>query len=151
MPIIIHSREADREVLDTLREEGVFSDRRKTDFPLKSDGTPDARVLLHCYSGSKELAHQYVKMGATISIAGPVTYKNNKKTKGVVEEIQLKNLLIETDAPYLTPEPLRGKKNKSPYVEYTARCISLIKDVSLEEVAEVTKTNAMRFFDIKED
>ena len=90
-------------------------------------------------------------MGATISIAGPVTYKNNKKTKGVVEEIQLKNLLIETDAPYLTPEPLRGKKNKSPYVEYTARCISLIKDVSLEEVAEVTKTNAMRFFDIKED
>ena len=72
----------------------------------------DARVLLHCFSGSRELAEQYVKLGATISIAGPVTYKNNRKTSEVVSAIPIEYLLVETDAPYLTPEPYRGKKKQ---------------------------------------
>ena len=109
----------------------------------------DARVLLHCYSGSAELGRQYVKLGATLSIAGPVTYKNNKKTIGVVEEVPIDFLLIETDSPYLTPEPFRGKKNNPSLVEYTARKVAEIKGMSYEDAAKITKVNAMRFYGIK--
>ena len=160
MPIAIHSREADPEVLDILKEEGAFSDERKSWFPERPDTTgyvskqpgtcKDARVLLHCFSGSAELGSQYVKLGATISIAGPVTYKNNRKTVGVVAELPLDFLLVETDSPYLTPEPFRGKKNDPSKVEYTARKVAEIKGLSLEEVAAKTKENAMRFYGITE-
>ena len=160
MPIAIHSREADQEVLDILKEEGAFSDERKSWFPERPDTTgyvskqpgtcKDARVLLHCFSGSAELGSQYVKLGATISIAGPVTYKNNRKTVGVVAELPLDFLLVETDSPYLTPEPFRGKKNDPSKVEYTARKVAEIKGLSLEEVAAKTKENVMRFYGITE-
>ena len=108
----------------------------------------DARVLLHCFSGSRELAEQYVKLGATISIAGPVTYKNNRKTSEVVSAIPIDYLLVETDAPYLAPEPHRGKKNQSPYVAYTARRVALLKGISYEEAARRTLENAKRFYGI---
>lgn len=150
LPMVIHSRDADMRTLDILKEEGAFSESRKSEFPTKLDGSKDARVLLHCYSGSSELAKQYVALGATISIAGPVTYKNNKKTPKVVEEISIDNLLIETDAPYLTPEPLRGKKNKSPYVEHTARRIAVLKSMEYEDVVRITCDNGKRFFNIKD-
>ena len=156
MPIAIHSREADQEVLDILKEEGAFSDERKSWFPERPDTTgyvskqpgtcKDARVLLHCFSGSAELGSQYVKLGATISIAGPVTYKNNRKTVGVVAELPLDFLLVETDSPYLTPEPFRGRKNDPSMVEYTACKVAEIKGLSLEVVAAKTKENAMRFY-----
>ena len=163
MPIVIHSREADQEVMDILKEEGAFSEERKNWFPKRPDPTgyakggasgdagmcDDARVLLHCYSGSAELGRQYVKLGATLSIAGPVTYKNNKKTIAVVEEIPIDFLLVETDSPYLTPEPFRGKKNNPSLVEYTAKKVAEIKGMSYEDVAKVTKANAMRFYGIK--
>lgn len=163
MPIVIHSREADQEVMDILKEEGAFSEERKSWFPKRPDPTgyakggasgdsgmcDDARVLLHCYSGSAELGRQYVKLGATLSIAGPVTYKNNKKTIAVVEEIPIDFLLVETDSPYLTPEPFRGKKNNPSLVEYTAKRVAEIKGMSYEDVAEITKANAMRFYGIK--
>ncbi len=158
MPIAIHSREADQEVLDILKEEGAFSDERKSWFPERPDTTGfiskqpgtcrDARVLLHCFSGSAELGRQYVKLGATISIAGPVTYKNNRKTVGVVEALPLDFLLVETDSPYLTPEPFRGKKNDPSKVEFTARKVAEIKGLTVEEVAAATKANAMRFYGI---
>ena len=121
MPIVIHSREADQETMDILKEEGAFTDERKSWFPQRPDsegfvgGTPgnvpDARVLIHCFSGSAELASQYVKLGATISIAGPVTYKNNRKTVAAAAAVPIDFLLVETDSPYLTPEPLRGRRN----------------------------------------
>lgn len=158
MPIVIHSREADQEVMDILKEEGAFSDERKSWFPKRPDPTgyvkggeliDDARVLLHCYSGSAELGRQYVKLGATLSIAGPVTYKNNRKTIAVVEEVPIDFLLVETDSPYLTPEPFRGKKNNPSLVEYTARKVAEIKGMSYEDVAAATKANAMRFYGIK--
>ena len=149
MPIIIHTREADQETVEILKEEGAFSEERKSWFPEKKDGTKVARVLLHCYSGSKELAEEYVKLGATISVAGPLTYKNNKKTPKVVEAVSIDNLLVETDAPYLTPEPFRGKPNKAPYVEHTARRMALIKGMEYEDVARITLENAKRFFGIK--
>lgn len=163
MPIVIHSREADQEVMDILKEEGAFSEERKSWFPKRPDPTgyvkseasedpgmtDDARVLLHCYSGSAELGRQYVKLGATLSIAGPVTYKNNKKTIAVVEEVPIDFLLVETDSPYLTPEPFRGKKNNPSLVEYTAKKVAEIKGMEYEDVAKITKANAMRFYGIK--
>lgn len=148
MPIIIHDRDANSDVLQILKEEGVFGKSRIGRFPLHRDGGPDARLLMHCYSGSRELAEQYVKLGATISIAGPVTYKNARKLIDVVEAISIDRLLIETDAPYLTPEPFRGKPNKSPYVEYTAKKIAEIKGLTYEEAAEITCNNAKTFFDV---
>lgn len=170
MPIVIHSREADQETKDILKEEGAFSEERKSWFPKRPDPsgytlkkseaakkTPDdsadhmaddARVLIHCFSGSAELAAQYVKLGATISVAGPVTYKNNRKTVAVVTEVPMDFLLVETDSPYLSPEPLRGRRNMSPNVKYTAQKVAEIKDLTLEEVAAKTKENAMRFYGI---
>ena len=170
MPIVIHSREADQETMDILKEEGAFSEERKSWFPKRPDPsgytlkkseaakkTPDdpadhmsddARVLIHCFSGSAELAAQYVKLGATISVAGPVTYKNNRKTVAVVTEVPMDFLLVETDSPYLSPEPLRGRRNMSPNVKYTAQKVAEIKDMTLEEVAAKTKENAMRFYGI---
>lgn len=170
MPIVIHSREADQETMDILKEEGAFSEERKSWFPKRPDPsgytlkkseaakkTPDdsadhmaddARVLIHCFSGSAELAAQYVKLGATISVAGPVTYKNNRKTVAVVAEVPMDFLLVETDSPYLSPEPLRGRRNLSPNVKYTAQKVAEIKDLTLEEVAAKTKENAMRFYGI---
>ena len=134
MPIVIHSREADEETMNILKDEKAFS---------------DIRVLLHCYSGSKELAKQYIRLGAIISIAGPITYKNARKNIEVVREIPIEYLLIETDAPYLTPEPFRGQRNKSPYVEHTARKVAEIKGMAYEEVARITCENAKRFYDIQ--
>ena len=170
LPIVIHSREADQETMDILKEEGAFSEERKSWFPKRPDPsgytlkksdaakkTPDdpadhmaddARVLIHCFSGSAELAAQYVKLGATISVAGPVTYKNNRKTVAVVAEVPIDFLLVETDSPYLSPEPLRGRRNMSPNVKYTAQKVAEIKDMTLEEVAAKTKENAMRFYGI---
>lgn len=184
MPIAIHAREADQEVMDILIEEGAFSEERKSWFPkrpdpegyvtgrpgaLSSDGSAgctagtgagenagsdvpmcdDARVLLHCFSGSAELGKQYVRLGATISVAGPVTYKNNRRTVTMVSEIPLSFLLVETDSPYLTPVPFRGRPNMPPYVEHTAAKIAEIKGISYETVAEQTKRNAMRFYGIE--
>ena len=170
MPIVIHSREADQETMDILKEEGAFSEERKSWFPKRPDPSgytlkkseaakkapddladhmaDDARVLIHCFSGSAELAAQYVKLGATISVAGPVTYKNNRKTVAVVAEVPMDFLLVETDSPYLSPEPLRGRRNMSPNVKYTAQKVAEIKDMTLEEVAAKTKENAMRFYGI---
>ena len=170
MPIVIHSREADQETMDILKEEGAFSEERKSWFPKRPDPSgytlkksdaakasaddaadrmvDDARVLIHCFSGSAELAAQYVKLGATISVAGPVTYKNNRKTVAVVAEVPIDFLLVETDSPYLSPEPLRGRHNMSPNVEYTAKKVAEIKGMTFEDVAAKTKENAMRFYGI---
>ncbi|XVG96292.1 TatD family hydrolase [Eubacteriales bacterium KG127] len=153
MPIIIHSREASKDTMDILVDEGAFSEERKSYFsqrPLQ-DGffAPDARVLLHCYSGGVQEALQYIKLGGTISMAGPLTFKNNKKGVEVVERVPIEYLLVETDSPYLTPEPHRGKPNKSVYLEYTARKMAAIKDMSYVDVAKRTCDNAKRFFNIK--
>lgn len=132
LPIIIHDRDANDDVLRILKETHAF----------------ETGVLMHCYSGSKELAMQYVKLGAMISIAGPVTYKNARKTIEVVEAVPLERLLIETDAPYLTPEPNRGKRNEPMFVKHTCQRMAMIKGITFEEMAEATLNNAKRFFKI---
>lgn len=141
MPIVIHDRDANDDVMRILKEEGVFGRAR-----IEKLG--DAKLLMHCFSGSKELAQQYVKLGATISVAGPVTYKNARKSIEVVQAIPMEHLVIETDAPYLTPEPFRGRLNQPDYVEYTARKVAEIKGLSYEETATITCNNARKFFSI---
>lgn len=143
MPITIHAREADQEVRDILVEEGAFSDARLQHFG-------HAGVLLHCFSGSAQFGLEYVRMGAYISVAGPVTYKNNRKTVAMVEAVPIERLLVETDAPYLTPVPFRGKRNTPLFVEHTARKVAEIKGLTFEETAAVTRDNAMRFYGIRQ-
>lgn len=133
-PVIVHDREANQETFDILREEKAF----------------DNGVLMHCYSGSAELARQYVKLGAFISLAGPVTYKNARKTVEVAEQVDLSHLMIETDCPYLTPVPFRGKRNESAHVRYVAERIAEVRGISFEEVAKATLDNAKRFFKIED-
>jgi TatD DNase family protein len=133
LPVIIHDREANQDVFDILTKVDSF----------------ETGVLLHCYSGSGELAKEYIKKGAYISLAGPVTFKNARKPVEVVEEVPLDRLMIETDSPYLTPEPYRGKRNESSYVSYVAKKIAEIKGCSYEAVAYETMKNAKKFFDIE--
>ena len=133
LPIIIHDRDANDDVLRILKEQDAFK----------------TGVLMHCFSGSKELAMQYVKLGAMISIAGPVTYKNARKTVEVVEAVPLSSLLIETDAPYLSPEPMRGKRNEPMNVRFTCERMANIKNITFEDMASATQENALRFFKIE--
>ncbi len=134
MPIAIHDREAHGDVMRILREEKAFE---------------NTKVLMHCYSGSAELARQYLKLGCYFSIAGPVTYKNVKKAPEVIAAIPLDHMCIETDSPYLTPTPFRGKRNDPSLIRYTAEKIAELKGVSYEEVAEATCETAKRFYGIE--
>lgn len=132
LPVIIHDRDANQDVFDILSKVQSF----------------ETGVLLHCYSGSAELAEEYIKKGAYISLAGPVTFKNARKPLEVAEVVPLDRLMIETDAPYLTPEPYRGKRNESAYVSYVAKKIAEIKGCSYQEIAQATMKNAKTFFSI---
>ncbi len=133
LPIIIHARDADGEVFDILKE----------------NKAEEFGCVMHCYSGSLELAKEYVKRGIYISLAGPITFKNAVKSHKVAKEIPLEWLLIETDSPYLTPVPYRGKRNQPAYVQYIAEKIADLKGISLEEVAEQTNANARKLFNIE--
>lgn len=132
LPIIVHDREAHKDVYDILKEE--------------QDGT--LRGVLHCFSGSVEMAKEYIKMGFYISFAGPVTFKNAKTSKEVVKAIDINRILIETDSPYLTPHPHRGKRNEPLYVRYVAAMIAELKGLTIEEVARITTENTKRLFNI---
>ena len=134
MPIAIHDREAHGDVMRILKEEKAFE---------------NTRVLMHCYSGSAELARQYLKLGCYFSIAGPVTYKNVKKAPEVIAAIPLDHMCIETDSPYLTPMPFRGRRNDPSYVRYTVQKIAELKGVTFEEVATATCETAKRFYGIE--
>ncbi|WP_338560759.1 TatD family hydrolase [Paraclostridium sordellii] len=133
LPIIIHDRDAHGDTFEII----------------KNTKSPEIGCVLHCYSGNVELAKEYVKMGCYISIPGTVTFKNNKKTREVAKEIPLEYLLIETDSPYMAPEPHRGKRNNPSLVQFVADKIAQEKGISYEQVCEATKENAKRFFNIK--
>ena len=133
MPVVIHDMNAHEDTMRILKEERAFD---------------VAGVMIHCYSGHVEQALEYVSLGAMISVAGQITWDGNKKLARVAAQVPMESLLIETDAPFLAPEPHRGEKNMSPYVEYTARKLAEIRGMSYEEVAAVTRTNTCRFFGI---
>lgn len=130
MPVIIHSREASQECFDIIKESGV----RKGD--------------IHCYSGSVEMAINYIEMGFYIGVGGVVTYNNAKKLVDVVDSIPLNRILIETDCPYLSPVPNRGKRNDSTNLKFVVDKISEIKGISHDEVAKTTSDNAKKLFGI---
>lgn len=133
LPIIVHSRDANKDTYDII----------------KSEAFHNLRGVLHCYSGSLEMAEEYIKLGFYISFAGPVTFKNSKVSKEVAKNVPLDRLLIETDSPYLTPEPHRGKRNEPLYVRYVAGMIAELKGVGFEEIAKASSENAKRLFNIK--
>ena len=130
-PFIIHEREAHADMLDIIRHaarglNGVF----------------------HCFSGSVETAREYLKMGFYISVAGPVTFPKSVKTKEVAKAVPLDRLLVETDSPYLTPQPFRGKRNEPAHVRLVAEEIANLRDISLAELAAATTANVRRLFNI---
>lgn len=132
LPIIIHEREASQDMFNILKQE--------TDENLTG--------VLHCYSGSLEMAREYLKMGYYISFAGPVTFNNARVSKEVAKNIPLEKILIETDSPYLSPEPKRGRRNEPLNVRYVAAMIAELRGISFDEVTMVTNTNAKKLFRI---
>ncbi|MEW6663267.1 MAG: TatD family hydrolase [Bacillota bacterium] len=130
LPIIVHDRDAHADTVALLRQEKAA----------------EVGGVMHCFSGSWEMARQCLNMGFYISLAGPVTYKNAHTPKEVARLVPLDRLLIETDAPYLTPEPHRGKRNEPAYVLAVAKQIAEIRKVSLQELAAATTANAKRLF-----
>lgn len=133
LPIIIHDRDAHGDVMQILKEEDAG----------ENGG------ILHCFSGSWEMARQCIKLGFKISLAGPVTFKNATRLQDIAKLVPLEHLLIETDCPYLTPEPHRGKRNEPAWVRHVAEKIAELKKISLEEVAQITTANALEVFQIK--
>ena len=113
---------------------------------LKRNGHPG---IMHCYSGSVEMAKRFIDLGFYISLAGPVTFKNARVPKDVAEKIGLEHLLIETDCPYLTPHPYRGTLNEPANVVYIAQEIAKLKNMEIESVASQTTFNAKKVFGIK--
>lgn len=133
LPIIVHDRDAHEDTINILKEANA----------------KECGGVLHCFSGSVEMAKTILTMGLYISVGGVVTFKNAKKLVEVVKYIPMDRLLLETDAPYLTPEPYRGKRNYSGYVGLVAEKVAELKGLSSEEVAERTFENGKRFFNIK--
>ncbi len=131
LPIIIHSREAKDDTLKTIEDKA-----------LDLDG------VLHCYAYDVEVAKQVVDWGYYLAFGGIITFNNAKQLRNVVAEIDLDKILIETDAPYLTPEPYRGQRNEPAYVKEVAKKIAEIKNISFEQVIEVTTKNAQELFAI---
>ena len=130
LPIVVHDREAHKDSFDILKEQNAKN------------------VLFHCFSGSAEFMKECVKEGWYIALGGVVTFKNAVKMKEVAKEVPLDKLVLETDSPYLTPVPFRGKPNKPAYVKYVAEEISKIRGIPLNELTDITTTNAERFFGI---
>ena len=129
LPVVIHSRDATQDTISILEE------------------FPDVIGVIHCFNGSIETAKKYLSMGYKLGIGGVVTFKNSNLYR-VVKEIGINDIVLETDSPYLSPEPFRGHVNSSKYIPYIAKKISDILDISLEEVGKITSKNALSLFDL---
>ena len=129
-PVSIHSRDAAQDTLDLM----------------KAHHSEEIGGVIHCFSYGTEMAREYLNMGLAIGIGGVVTFKNARKLKEVAEYVPLESILLETDSPYLAPVPYRGKRNSALYIPYIAEEIARIKNISVDEVLEVTRENAYRVF-----
>lgn len=129
LPVNIHSRDAAQDTMDIMKEHAQ-----------------GLRGIIHCYSYSREMAEEYVKMGFHIGIGGVVTFKNSKKLKNVAASIPLERIVLETDCPYMAPTPYRGKRNNSAYIDRVADEIASLRGLTKEEVLTATEQNAMRLF-----
>lgn len=131
LPVIIHSRDASQETFDVLKEHG-----------------PENKGVIHCYSGSPEMAIEYVKMGYYIGVGGVVTFKNGRNLKETVKAIPLESILLETDCPYLAPVPHRGERNSSLFLPLVVEEIAALKGMHPKQVMDVTEKNAKRLFNL---
>lgn len=131
LPVVIHDREAHQQSLETVKASGV------------------RRGVFHCFSGDYEMAKKCLDLGFYISIPGVVTFNKSQTIQDVAERVPLSFLLLETDAPYLTPVPHRGKRNEPSFIVHTAKKVAQIRKISWEEVARETSMNAMSLFGIK--
>jgi TatD DNase family protein len=129
LPIVLHVRESFNEVFEII---GEINDEK-----LKG--------VFHCFTGTPEQAEKIMSWGFKMGIGGVLTYKNSGLDK-VVAQIPMEHILLETDSPFLTPKPYRGKRNESSYIKYIAAKLAEIKNISVEEVAEITTRNAMELF-----
>jgi TatD DNase family protein len=132
LPVIIHSRDAAQDTIQVMKETHA----------------EEISGVIHCYSYSPEMAKEFIKMGYYIGVGGVVTFKNAKKLKETVEQISLERILLETDCPYMAPEPYRGTRNHSAMLPFVVRKIAELKGVTEEEVERVTWENACRLFSI---
>ncbi len=132
LPVIIHDRDAHEDMLRILSEEW----------------SPDQGGVMHCFSGDVAMAKKVIDMGFSISLAGPVTFPKAESLREVVRQIPIEHMLIETDAPYLAPQPVRGKRNEPAFVRHVAETIARIKGLSFDDVARITSFNAMQLFGI---
>ena len=130
LPVIVHSRKASQEVFDIIKESGV------------------RKGSMHCFAGSVEMAREFIKLGFLIGIDGPITYNNNVKGIELVKELPIESILLETDSPYLAPEPNRGKQNSPLNLIYIAEKIADIKGISTQEVIDKTTNNAKELFNL---
>ena len=130
IPLIVHTRSAEKETLDILK-------RRKIE--------KDFKILIHCFTGSREFAFNLLDLNAYISASGVITFKKSSELAATFNEIPNNRILVETDAPYLAPEPLRGKTNEPSYIIHTVKFLSQLKKVSFEEFSKITSNN---FFDL---
>ena len=131
IPIVIHTRDA---VMDTIS--------------ILKENTVNKKGVFHCCPLNRELVKEALKLGFYISMAGPITFKNSKNADEIIEMVPIDKILIETDSPYLAPEPVRGTRNDSRNLKYIAEKIANVKHISLEEVAKVTYENTERIFEI---
>ncbi|MDY3928439.1 MAG: TatD family hydrolase [Clostridia bacterium] len=132
LPVIIHDRDAHKDCMDILKSEKVW----------------ECGGVFHCYSGSAEMAREVLDLGMYIAFGGSITFKKAQKPAEAAAVVPLDRLLIETDCPYLTPEPHRGKRNSSLYIHYVAEKLAQIKGVSVEEIEKATEENAKKLFNI---
>ena len=132
LPVIVHDREAHKDTFDILKKY-------------------NPKGIVHCFSGSVEMAKEIVRLGMKLGIGGVLTFKNSKTIVEVVKLIPLSHLVLETDAPYLAPVPFRGKRCNSSYIKFVAEKIAEIKNISAEEVYKETFKNALEVYNIKED
>lgn len=133
LPIAIHSRDAAADTINILKEEHV----------------EEIGGIIHCYSYSKESVRDYLKLGLYVGVGGVLTFKNGRKLREAVEEIPLERIVLETDAPYLAPDPYRGKRNNSAYLKYVVDKIAEIKETSTEEVIRITNQNTYDVYRIE--
>ncbi len=133
LPVVIHSRNSLDECIGVIREKRA----------------PDLKGIFHCFSGTAEQARQIIDLGFYLGIGGVVTYKNAGLAE-VLKDISLDHMVLETDAPYLTPVPFRGKRNESSYLKYVVQKLAGVKEVTAEQVAAVTTANAQKIFNIED-
>ena len=132
LPLVVHERDAAKDAAQLLR----------------SEGNGDLRGVLHCFTGNYEAACAYLDLGFYLSFTGIITFKNAEALRDVVRQVPLEKILVETDSPYLTPVPHRGKRNEPAYVRLVAEALAIVKGVSLEEVAQITSGNVRELFNI---